>query len=98
MGNCVKEGDLASLKENLKILHKRVDNVENINTTLSTLTTSVAVMAEQMKTTNESLGKLTEDVEFLKDEDADSYKHYKRQISTWIVLFVLGTIAGTFIK
>ena len=96
MEKCTKEGALASIQENLKSLHKRVDEVANINSTLSSLTTSVAVMAEQMQTTNERLEKLTGDVESLKDVDAESYKHYKRQVAGWVLVFILGAAVGVF--
>lgn len=66
MERCTKENTLGSIQENLKILHKRVDNVEDVNSNMSSLTTSVAVMAEQMQVTNERLEKLTGDVESLK--------------------------------
>lgn len=94
---CIKEGDLASLKENLKILHKRVDSVEDFTQSLNTLTTSVAVMATEMKGTNKKLDKLSDDVEELKEEDGNEYKYYKRQIMTKILLAVVGAITGALL-
>lgn len=87
----------SSLKENLKILHKRVDSLEDINNNLNTLTTSVAVMATEMKGTNEKLDKLSTDVEELKEEDSNNYKFFKRQITSKIVITITGAIIGALL-
>jgi len=94
---CIQEGEIASIKTHLKNLHKRVDSVEDINKNLNTLTTSVAVMATEMKGTNEKLDKLSTDVEELKEEDSNNYKYFKRQITSKVILTVTGAILGALL-
>lgn len=98
MEKCLREADLATMKLDIKTVYKELESVRDINKTLTELVTTVAVMASEMKGNNEKLDKMQKDVKYLKDEDGKSLKYYKRQIVAWVILFILGTLAGLIIQ
>lgn len=69
---------------------KRIDELEQTTNTIQQLATSVAVMAEQMKTMNGSLAKLTGKVETLEAEPANKWKFVVEKAIYFLVAAVVG--------
>lgn len=87
------------LQETIDRSHRnegRIKKLEGENAVLHKLATSVAVMAEQMKTMNNSVSTLTKEVEELKDKPGKRWEGIVDKI-VWAVLaaviaFLLGRI------
>lgn len=70
----------------------RIKKLETENEVLHNLATSVAVMAEQMKTMNNSVITLTGEVEDLKEKPAKRWENLVGQIITIIAAAVIGFV------
>lgn len=88
----------SSVKENIKNIYKRLDSTDRIVEGFSSMSKSVAVMAEQLKYNNLKTDKLIEDVEIIKNKDGDDYSHYKKVIAGaligLIITFIIGVMLG----
>lgn len=88
----------SSVKENIKNIYKRLDSTDRIVEGCSSMSKSVAVMAEQLKYNNLKTDKLIEDVEIIKNKDGDDYSHYKKVIAGaligLIITFIIGVMLG----
>ena len=61
---CVHEGDMGQIKESLKVAHNRIGDLEDQNSIMIDLVSSVRVIAEQMTNINE---KVTNNAEGVKE-------------------------------
>ena len=69
---------------------KRLDELEKATDNIQNLATSVAVLAEQMKTMNGNLTKLTGKVEALESEPAKKWRFVVEKSIYFVVAAVLG--------
>lgn len=74
----------------------RIKKLEGENAVLHQLATSVAVMAEQMKTMNTSVSTLTSEVEELKDKPAKRWDSLLNTIIVGVASAVLAFLLGKF--
>lgn len=74
----------------------RIKKLETENEVLHNLATSVAVMAEQMKTMNTSVANLTGEVEELKEKPAKRWDNLVTQIISIIAAAVVGFVFAKF--
>lgn len=70
----------------------RIKKLEEENNVLHKLATSVAVMAEQMKTMNKSVAALTEDVEAIKEKPAKRWDTIVEKIILAVVTGAVGFV------
>lgn len=70
----------------------RIKKLEEENNVLHKLATSVAVMAEQMKTMNKSVAALTEDVEAIKEKPAKRWDTIVEKITLAVVTGAVGFV------
>ncbi len=68
----------------------RIKKLEDENSVLHQLATSVAVMAEQMKGLNKSVSALTEEVECIKEKPAKKWDDLASKVIMTIVAAVVG--------
>lgn len=68
----------------------RIKKLEDENSVLHQLATSVAVMAEQMKGLNKSVSALTEEVECIKEKPAKKWDDLVSKVIMTIVAAVVG--------
>ena len=69
---------------------KRIDELEQTTNTIQQLATSVAVMAEQMKTMNGSIAKLTGKVEAMEAEPGKKWRFVVEKTLYFVVAAVVG--------
>ena len=74
----------------------RIKKLESESDVLHQLATSVAVMAEQMKTMNTSVSTLTSEVEELKDKPAKRWESLVNTIIVGVASAVLAFLLGKF--
>lgn len=74
----------------------RIKKLEGENAVLHELATSVAVMAEQMRTMNNSVSTLTTEVEELKDKPAKRWDNLVGQIIGIVVAALFGFLVAKF--
>lgn len=74
----------------------RIKKLESESNVLHQLATSVAVMAEQMKTMNTSVSTLTSEVEELKDKPAKRWESLVNTIIVGVASAVLAFLIGKF--
>lgn len=84
------ERRLAETESRSKSNTKRIDELERTTTTIQQLATSVAVMAEQMRTMNGNLASLTNKVETLEAEPAKKWRFVVEKV----IYFVVAAVAG----
>lgn len=72
----------------------RIEKLEKEGTVLHQLVTSVAVMAEQMKTMNANVKTLTTEVEQIKEKPAKRWETIIGQVIVGIVALGIGYIAS----
>jgi undecaprenyl pyrophosphate phosphatase UppP len=71
----------------------RIKKLEGENAVLHQLATSVAVMAEQMKTMNKSVTTLTGEVEELKEKPRKRWE----SLVTQVISIIVATVVGYFL-
>lgn len=74
----------------IKSLKRRMDEAEKTTSTIQKLATSVAILAEQIKTMNENLTTLTSKVEALEAEPAKKWRFVVEKT----IYFVVAAVAG----
>lgn len=74
----------------------RIKKLEGENAVLHELATSVAVMAEQMKTMNSSVSTLTDEVEELKEKPGKRWDSLVTQIISILVAAFIGFLLAKF--
>ena len=74
----------------------RIKKLEGENTVLHNLATSVAVMAEQLKTMNTSVSTLTNEVEELKEKPAKRWESVVNAFILGIASALLGLLLAKF--
>lgn len=74
----------------------RIEKLEGENAVLHQLATSVAVMAEQMKTMNNSVSTLADEVEELKEKPGKRWDSLITQIISIIVAGLFGFLMAKF--
>lgn len=74
----------------------RIKKLEGENAVLHELATSVAVMAEQMKSMNSSVSTLTGEVEELKEKPGKRWDNLVTQIISILVATLVGFLAAKF--
>lgn len=74
----------------------RIKKLEGENAVLHELATSVAVMAEQMKTMNSSVSTLTDEVEELKEKPGKRWDSLVSQIISILVAAFIGFLLAKF--
>ena len=73
---------------------RRIEKLENENSVLHQLATSVAVMAEQLKGLNQNVTTLTGEVEEIKGKPAKRYDILVAAAITGVVSAIIGLIVG----
>lgn len=74
----------------------RIKKLEGENAVLHELATSVAVMAEQMKTMNSSVSTLTDEVEELKEKPGKRWDNLVTQFVSILVAALVGFLLAKF--
>lgn len=90
---CTREGDISAIQTEIVSVWKRIDEMRSIYKSIQQLSINTSVLVEQMKETRVDVLKLREDVEDIKREPSDNYKHYIR----YIVGILIGAIVMKFI-
>jgi len=84
------EVEITTLKEQLKILHTRMDKVEENVVEIQKLSTEIALLAKTIDVMSDNVKEIKSKVAKIEQEPADDLKRYKREI----VLMVLGSVIG----
>lgn len=102
--SCTKEAEIAAIQSEVKTLfrttEKHRDDIRDLNKTyelIRELTTSVSVLAEQMRRNTEDIGEVKKDVEVIKSKPAKALEHYKKLILGGIITTILGAILGAIL-
>ena len=83
---------LAETEARSKSNNHRLDKMEDANKAIQELVTSVAVLAEQMKSMNESMNTLTGKVEQIEAEPGKRWKSVVEKVTLLVVAAVVGYI------
>ena len=83
---------LAETEARSKSNTHRLDKMEDANKAIQELVTSVAVLAEQMKSMNESMNTLTGKVEQIEAEPGTRWKSVVEKVTLLVVAAVVGYI------
>lgn len=76
----------------------RIKALEAGQTALNKLATSVAVLAEQSKTMNDKMDKLSGDVEEIKSKPAKRWELIIGEVAKAIAAALIGLVIGYFVK
>lgn len=74
----------------------RIKKLEHESEVLHQLATSVAVMAEQMKSLNKSVNTLASEVEDIQEKPAKRYEAIATAVITALVSAIIGFVVGGF--
>lgn len=83
---------ISAIEQRSKSNSHRLDTLEKHTEALNTLTTSVAVMAERVKTTGDKVDGLCTDVQELKSEPGKRWKAVAERVIYIVVAAVVGFI------
>ena len=97
---CLKEGEFAEIKTNVKSIFQRIDEMRNIYANLNkltesvhTLSVSVSVFAEQMRDTKDDIKNIKQDISYMKNIPVKDYRDTKKSL----VSAVLGAVVGILV-
>lgn len=101
---CTKEGEIATLKAEVKGAYKILDGVRSDLTDLKEvynliygLTTNVSVLTEQMVQMNKQLDNIRKVQDDIIKEPLNDYNHYRKLIVGGIITTTLGAIVGAIV-
>lgn len=89
---CSKEKEIGIMQSDVKNLYHKVDKLENTQSGMNELITSVAILAENMKGIKEDVADVKKDVNILKRAPADEAKEFKKTVRNVIVTFIVTAI------
>lgn len=87
-----KEKEIGRLQSDVRTLFHKVDKLENTQSGMNELITSVAILAENMKDFKEDISDIKKDVNILKKAPAEEAKEFKRTVRNVFITFVLTAI------
>ena len=97
---CLKEGEFAEVKTNIKSIFQRIDEMRNIYANLNkltesvhTLSVSVSVFAEQMRDTKDDIKNIKQDISYMKNIPVSEYNDIKRAVTSAVIGVVVGVLA-----
>lgn len=100
MSDCPHELEFAqrlqSVEDHANRNEGRIKKLEGEHESLNKLVTSVAVMAEQMKTMNTKIGTLTDKVEEMEAKPAKRWDAVTAAIITGVIAALVGFVCGHF--
>jgi uncharacterized protein YoxC len=83
-------GRLMETEQRSKLNAQRIDELTKENETLHQLATSVAVMAEQLKTMNSSVSSLTDKVDTLESQPGKRWQSMVEKIAYLVAATIIG--------
>lgn len=79
--NLEYERRMTEMEQRSKSNTRRIDKLEEITTEIHSMSNSMSILCEQMKTTSDNISRLTEKVDILEQEPAKRWK------DSWKALF-----------
>ena len=75
---CLKEAEIADVKARLTAAFERIDELRKLHEVLYEISSSIAVLVEQMKDTKQDISSLKTDMDVIKRKPADDFHGYQR--------------------
>lgn len=94
--NCI-EHRLTALESKVKFNTHEIDELKPLVKEINTMSKTMVKLVEQGNQTNKNIEELKLDVDKLKAEPADDFKHYKRTIISHILTTLIGGGLGALI-
>lgn len=102
---CLREGDLAELRTNMRAAFQRIDEQRAQGESLIKLTdsthmlaTNLAILTEKFETMVEKMTKMETTIAEIQRIPADDYRHYKRQWIGGVVMLIIGALIGAILQ
>lgn len=102
---CLREGDLAELRTNMRAAFQRIDEQRMQGEALIKLTdsthilaTNLAILTEKFETMVEKMTKMETTVAEIQRAPADDFRHYKRSWIGGAVMLLIGYLVGAMLK
>jgi len=98
---CQHIGDIAQVKESLKVAHHRIDDLEKQNAVLMELVATVRVIAEQMSNISDKVAansKTSEEnrneIQAVKEQPAQELMQYRIALVVSVITSIVGFVIG----
>lgn len=103
------DSEIKAIQGDIRTLFRLIDAQIEDSKNLTSLATSIKVIAKEMEYLREDIRSIKKDNEFMKSQlnehmgndmkdSIDNYNYYKKEITKWFVLLILGTVAGVLLK
>lgn len=95
---CLKEAEIADVKARLTAAFERIDELRKLHEVLYEISSSIAVLVEQMKDTRQDVSSLKTDMEIIKRKPADDFHGYQRLLFGGVIGAIVAFIMAQILQ